>query len=251
MVIVGSTAYYNAGYNEGRYQLYKFSLSNINQVTGYGIGPEGINGDLIVILPPMAPRSTRCGRRHSTSLSYIKAYDLNFNDMGLPPTYVGTGAYGVAGIAVQPAQQGLLFVSNTTDNKVYIFNKSTFTAYSTPYLRRRILGWNTLKSIATTPDGDLWVTCKNGSGVWQILRYTNFGGTPTLAATVSGPSSIRSASRSPRTATTPLWLPIAKTAPPCTSRSKPTPRPALRRGRWASWRLRRQRPCHHQLQVHP
>ena len=29
------------GYNEGRYQLYKFSLSNLNQTTGYGIGPHG------------------------------------------------------------------------------------------------------------------------------------------------------------------------------------------------------------------
>ena len=95
--------------------------------------------------------------------------------------------FGAAGIAVQPAQQGLLFVANTTDNKIYIYNKSTLTAYSIPYLDGTALGWNTPKSIATTPDGDLWVTCKNTStGQWQILRYTNFGGTPTLAATVTG-----------------------------------------------------------------
>ena len=30
------------------------------------------------------------------------------------------------------------------------------------------------------------MTCKNTSGQWQILRYTNLGGTPTLAATVTG-----------------------------------------------------------------
>ena len=47
MVIVGNTAYYTAGYNEGRYQLYKFSLSNINQTTGYAIGPQGVSDDLI------------------------------------------------------------------------------------------------------------------------------------------------------------------------------------------------------------
>ena len=80
-----------------------------------------------------------------------------------------------------------MFVSHTTDNRIYIYNKSNLTAYSTPYLDGASLGWNTPESIATTSNGDLWVTCKNTStGQWQILRYTNFAGTPTLAATVSG-----------------------------------------------------------------
>ena len=195
MVIIGNTAYYNAGYNEGRYQLYKFSLSNINQVTAYAIGPQGINDDLITNIATDGTKlytlweTGNNTATHNAGLvpfqSYIETFDLNLNVTSSSKLFVGTGLNGATGIAVQ-STGSLLFAANSTDNKVYIYNKSTLAAYSTPYLDGTALGWNTLKSIATTPDGDLWVTCKNSAGQWQILRYTNLGGTPTLAATVTG-----------------------------------------------------------------
>ena len=183
MVIVGANAYYAPAYNEGRYLLYKFNLSNINQVTGYAGLMSG--SDLINSIASEGATLYTLWQINSNSTTVIKAYDLNLNPAGLTAT-VGSGL-GAAAIAVQPAQQNLVFVAHTTDNKIYLYNKSNFTAYTTAYLDGPALGWNTPKSITTTPDGDLWVTCKNTStGQWQIVRYTNFAGTPTLAATVTG-----------------------------------------------------------------
>ena len=204
MVIVGNTAYYNAGYNEGRYQLYKFDLSNINQTTGYAIGPQGIDADLICNIATdgttlytlwQTGDNTPIRSRHCRGLSFIQTYNLNFNrhvfqslrrhrDCPAPPA--SPCSRRPAGPAVRlphDRQQDLHLQQEHVD------------ALHHAYLDGTALGWNTPKSIATTPDGDLWVTCRNTStGQWQILRYTNFSGTPTLAATVTGTaSSIRSA----------------------------------------------------------
>ena len=62
MVVVGNTAYYTPGYNEARYGLYSFSLSNINQVTGYGVGPGSLAATSSITSPATARRSTRCGK---------------------------------------------------------------------------------------------------------------------------------------------------------------------------------------------
>ena len=186
MVIVGNTAYYNPGYNEGRYQLYKFSLSNIHQLTGYAFGPSGTDSDYVNSIASDGTTLYALWQPHGSSTSTIKSHDLNLNFTGLSVN-VGATAFGVSSIAVQPAQQNLLFASYPADNRIYIYNKSNFTPYSTPYLSGAALGWNSPQSIATTPDGDLWVTSKNtASGQWQVVRYTNFAGTPTLQATASG-----------------------------------------------------------------
>ncbi|MEI8196393.1 MAG: Ig-like domain repeat protein, partial [Phycisphaerae bacterium] len=194
MVFVGNTAYYAAGYNEGRYQLYKFDLSNIHQTTGRAVGTvnyydkeiTAIATDSTAIYTVFGSANTASNPDPNKSPT-IKAYDLNYTELRSLDIGVTTLS-NPAGIAVQAAgAQNLLFVSDPVENKVYLFNKSTFAAYSTPYLDGSVLGWNSPQAMVATASGDLWLACKNtASGQWQVLRYTNFGGTPTLAATITG-----------------------------------------------------------------
>jgi len=186
MLIIDNTAYYNAGFNEGRYAFYKFALSNIHQTTGFAYGPSGVNDDYASSIASDGTKLYAIWNPIASSTPILRSYDLDFTATGVS-TPVGATKNSAISIAVQPAQQNLVFVSHPFDNKVYIYNKGNFTPYSTPSLNGASLGWNTPLSIATTPDGDLWVTCKNtATGQWQIVRYSNFAGTPTLAATVTG-----------------------------------------------------------------
>ncbi|MEI8197263.1 MAG: FlgD immunoglobulin-like domain containing protein, partial [Phycisphaerae bacterium] len=200
MVVVGTNAYYSAGYNEGRFQLYSFALSNPYQTTGYGGFGTG-TFDTVQIWDPVVTSITAdsttlyvlygssgtANKPGGAMVPFIAAYDLNFNS--LRTANVGTTTLtDPTGIAVQPTgYQNLVFVADAADNKVYLYDKTTFAAYSTPYLDGSGSGWNTPRSVAVTSTGDLWLTCKNSvTGLWQVLRYTGFGGTPTVAATITG-----------------------------------------------------------------
>ena len=186
MVVIGTTAYYSAGYNEGRFQLYKFALSNPYQTTGYGVGPEGTTTNLIFHISTDGTYLYALLEADAASQTpVIEKFDLNFN---LLDSESVSSDYGATDIAAQPAGcQNLVFVSHAGDNKVYIYNESNLTPYSTPYLNGAALGWNTPQAVAVNSNGDLWLACKNtATGLWQVLRYTFSGGTWTLAATITG-----------------------------------------------------------------
>jgi autotransporter-associated beta strand protein len=186
MVVIGNTAYYSPGYNEGEYQLYKFNLSNPNQVTGYGDGPVNTNTDIISHIATDGTYLYALLEKPGQYTPTIQKFDLNFNLLTTSGSV--SSNYGSTGIAAQPAgAQNLVFVSHANDNKVYIYNESDLTSYSTPYLDGSVLGWNTPQAVAVDSAGNLWLACKNtATGQWEVLRYTNFGGTPTLAATITG-----------------------------------------------------------------
>ena len=186
MVVIGNTAYYSPGYNEGEYQLYSFNLSNPYQVTGYGVGPVSTSDNIIGHISTDGTYLYALLETWPASHPpVIEKFDLNFN---LLTSASVSSNYGSTGIAAQPAgAQNLVFVSHATDDKVYIYNESDLTPYGTPYLDGSVLGWNTPQTVAVNSAGDLWLACKNtATGQWQVLRYTNFGGTPTLATTITG-----------------------------------------------------------------
>jgi len=191
MVVIGSTAYYTPGYNEGRYMLNAFDLSNPYATTARGVLNDNTTIDVLQSIATDGTTLFAVSEHTTNHQVLLRAYapaDLNTKLRELTITASGAAAGGSSGIAVQPAgKQNLVFVAQKNDNKVYLYNKNTFAAYSTSSLDGSALGWNSLRALAMTSDGDLWVACKNtASGQWQVLRYTNFGGTPTLAATVSG-----------------------------------------------------------------
>ena len=127
-------------------------------------------------------------QQHGSLSPTIRAYDLNFNQTG--PTSkvtVGTGterrgrdcrAAGPAESAVRrqhDRQQGLHLQQEHVHGLQHAVPRRRHPGLEHAEIhchdaRRRSLG--DLQELQT--------------GQWQILRYTNFGGTPTLAATVTG-----------------------------------------------------------------
>ena len=152
MVIIGSNAYYSAGYNEGRFLLYEFSLSDPNQTTAYGVAKTSSNtinhistdGTYLYALEESASLQT----------PVIEKFNLTFN---LLDSESVSADYGSTGIAAQPPGcQNLLFVSHAGDNRVYIYNESNLTPYSTPYLSGAALGWNTPQAVANPAATSGW-----------------------------------------------------------------------------------------------
>ncbi len=191
MVVIGSTAYYTPGYNEGRYMLNAFDLANPYATTARGVYLGDFNADALQSLATDGSTLFTVSEHTTNHQILLRAYAPSILDNVLRQRTVtasGGAPGGAAGIAVQPAgKQELVFVTQRNENRVYLYNKNTFAPYSTAFLDGNALGWNTPQALAINSDGDLWIACKNtASGQWQVLRYTNFDGTPTLAATVSG-----------------------------------------------------------------
>ena len=118
---------------------------------------------------------------NGTNLSYVKSYDLKFNYTGSRPALAPASERRHRHCAAGSA--GRLFVANTTDNNIYIFNKSTLTAYTMPSLSGTVAGLEHSGVHCHGPRrqslGDLQ---KHQHGAVAILHYTTFGATPTLAA---------------------------------------------------------------------
>ena len=155
-------------------------------MTGYGDGPVNTNTDIISHIATDGTYLYALLEKAGQYTPVIQKFDLNFNLLTTSGSV--SSNYGSTGIAAQgPGAQNLVFVSHATDDKVYIYNESDFSPYSTPYLDGSVLGWNSPQAVAVNTAGDLWLSCKSTTtGQWEVLRYTNFGGTPTLAATITG-----------------------------------------------------------------
>ena len=184
MAITGTNAFYTPGYNEGRFQIYRFSTSNPRHTTA-DMAPWGL-GSYVEYLDTDATRlyalSFAAGNasNHSDILTVYKQTDLSI--VSNTPLFIDAGP-GASDIAVQRAGS-LLFIAHQTDNRIYLFNKTNFLPYATASF-----SVNSPLAIATTPAGDLWVICKDGSNTTQVVRYTGLAKTPSIATTLTGLSS--------------------------------------------------------------
>ena len=224
MVVIGGTAYYTPGYNEGRYQLYSFNLSDPYQTTGYGDGPVGINRPIITHLSTDGTYSTPCSSRPETPPRMIE----KFTTAELPPSW-GRPQRQLRTDGLQrhrrPAggRKTSVFVSHSADNKVYIFNEGNLLAVPRPRsAARRWAGPIRRRWRSTPPPATSGWPARTRPGIGKFSATPSHGGAGSLERR-SADLPIPSAWRSRPTAKTPSWSPTARSAAsPSTSRSRRT-----------------------------
>jgi hypothetical protein len=184
MSIMGSNAFYTAGYNEGRHQIYRFNPADPRHTTANFAKweldryVEYLDTDLtrLYALSFASGNSSN----HSDILTVYNQADLSV--VSGTPLLIDSGP-GASDLAVQRFGS-LLFLAHQTDNRIYLFNKTTFLPAARPFI-----SVNSPRAIATMPSGDLWVLCLDSSNRTQVVRYTNCSTSPTLATTLTGLSS--------------------------------------------------------------
>jgi hypothetical protein len=193
MAISGTNAFYDTGYNEGKYDFCSFSTSDPQHATAKW-GPGGIAANIYDrswnwVAADNARVYFACNSMLSTGTSTnlnagcVVSYNIgsttsgfagaltvtNGSNISFPGIYVGTQA-GLSGLAVQ--QNGnLLAVSVAPDNEVYLFDKTLGIPLSQ-------FSVNSPGRLTFSSDGRLWVI-SGGS----VICYTNLGLAP--AATVT------------------------------------------------------------------
>ena len=185
MVIVGTSAFYATGYNEGHAMVFRFSLSNPKTLTASlgdvdylrGFSEIDSDGTLVYSLNTGGADSTQFASAFRVS-DNGKVTFASGATFGVWNGIVAGTNGGMCGLAVQRTGS-YLYIANKTDNKVYIFNKTTGAALG--YINVTNPG-----KLAIDPtNGDLWVI----SGT-SVLRYSNIvagsPGTATLSTTLSG-----------------------------------------------------------------
>ncbi|MEI8198206.1 MAG: FlgD immunoglobulin-like domain containing protein, partial [Phycisphaerae bacterium] len=185
MVIVGANAYYCPGYNEQGNLAYRFALSDPHTLTASLGSPDYLRGFTAVDSDGTRVYYLNTGGADATQ--FAVAFNVSDNSQytfANGTTYgnwngltAGTNG-GLIGLAVQRSGN-YLYISNKTDNKIYILDKTSGAS----------LGFINVTSpgdlAIDTSNNDLWVI----SGT-SVLRYTGITagspGTATLAATISG-----------------------------------------------------------------
>ncbi len=155
MAIVGTTAFYTAGYNENKYELYRFDTGDANNVTK-SFGPiHNIYSDAAWDL---ATDGTKLYTLNSAQIAIYNTSTCSATTFGNGQSVVGAGS-GIGAIEVQ-RNGSLLFVSRRDQNLVYIFDKSSGNMTGSFSVAQP-------GDLAVTASGDLWVL----SGGTSAIRY--------------------------------------------------------------------------------
>lgn len=184
MAVSGNNVYYVPGYNEGKYEVFRFQTGDPQKITK-SFGPiQDIFSDPARVVATDGTWIYTMNSHLLTAYTVSSSTRVNFTggqsslDVGTTsPNSSGLVRGDLKGMAVQ-AGGNILFTSHRTDFQVYMFDKRSGAALGSIVVVEP-------RELAVTPAGDLWVSCKV-NGQYAVVRYNNFGAGGQVAATITG-----------------------------------------------------------------
>jgi hypothetical protein len=197
MTVGGSKVFYNTGYNEGDYAFHAFEQADPQRTT-LNFSWRIVNGQLQNASGTIFDQTWAWSASDGTwvyfacaanggspgfvvaanvsdgsQANFTNGQQIPHGDGSIWPNAIPVGVQpSIAGLAVQTSGS-ILAVSVTSENKVYLLDKRVGNVLRTFVVTAP-------KGLAMAPNGDLWVVTGT-----SVVRYTNLGTTPSVAATIA------------------------------------------------------------------